>query len=112
MIPMEPFYTLSEAAPQSGISIAQILTLIGAVVSALATAVGFLFKSLHSSMKAGETRLQEKLDQCEVKHEESNDKLLEVSTEMGELRGKIAGLEGMNQLAENVLKAIKEKEER
>lgn len=68
-----------------------IISGIGAVVTALSGAVTVLWRN-HVKDKE---RVEKKLDECESQHEESTQQLIGLSSEVGELRGKVGTLEEM-----------------
>lgn len=70
-----------------------------AVVTTLLTVVGTLAKVLHAQNKEIEKRLTLKLDESEERRESQAEKLLEVSTGLGELKGQ---LEGHKQAREDI----------
>jgi hypothetical protein len=79
---------------------------LAAVFAALIGAIGTLWRVLHTQNLNVEKRLTTKLDQCEEKHGEVNQKLLNMAIDLGELRGR---QDGVNSLAEQVLAVVADK---
>jgi hypothetical protein len=105
---MEPH--LAEAVP-AGISMPALLSIISAIGVAGAATITALWKVLHGNMDKAETRLTRKLDECEVKHSEANDQLLDLTKEVGELGGRMEGYnlarKDLQELSNEVLKIIR-----
>jgi len=77
----------------SKVEIISLLGVLGSVISAL-----------WIMLKGMQKRDDERLKRFEVKHEESHDKIVELSKQHGELRGRI---DGITQLSASVLDEIK-----
>ena len=91
-------------------SISVSTTEVVAAITCLGGAIGVLWMSLQKTI-AGKIEHTEKLyaetakklDQCEVKHDEVSLKMVQMSSEIGELRGRQAGV---TELAKQVLEVV------
>jgi len=70
----------------------------GAVIAALVSAIGVMWKVLHGNMKSSEERLEkqlnaqdEKLSDCEERHAEKDRWAMDISEKIGELQGVVTG---------------------
>ena len=60
--------------------------LLGAITG-LVAGIGYLHKRLSDSFSSTTKRLNDKLDECEYKHQEANVKLIELAEQVGKLLG-------------------------
>ena len=67
-----------------------------AAISALAAIIGYLYRLQASAQK----RTEAKLDRCEAQHGKTNEKLVEISKDLGRLTG-------MNELHQSVMDEIR-----
>lgn len=88
------------AVPASTLTLSEIITyaLIPAIIT-LATAIGFMYRQGIDRLK----RTEKKWDECEIKHGETTQKLIDLSIEVGELRGRVTEREV---IVESVAQAV------
>lgn len=88
-------------------------TLFGAM-GALASAIVYLFRRLHTVATSVHNDVSEKLNKCEEKHEESNIRMIEMSEKLGRLEGRMEGYgqarADMHKLSNKVLEIIEGRE--
>lgn len=77
-----------------------ILGMLGTAVATLAGAIAYLWRQSNES----NLRVEKKLEACEESHKETQTTIVCLSRELGELKGKQAGIE---LLAKQVLEVVK-----
>lgn len=64
-----------------------ILEILAVVASALAAAIGALWRHLLKTQKAHSSGIEKKLEECEKKHEKGTEQLIALSEQVGQLKG-------------------------
>lgn len=90
-----------------------ILTILAAIGTAVSGAIFTLWQTLGKQAKelsSQRTEFKDRADKCEAKHELTQTQLLEVTREVGELKGKVnvaeavnVKLDGLEGLVENIV---------
>ena len=90
-------------------------TMLVGAIGALASAIVYLFRRLHTVSTSVHKDVKEKLDKCEEKHESSTAKLIDMSEKIGQLEGRMEGYgqarADMTQLSDRVLEIIEGREQ-
>ncbi len=89
--------------PNETIGSETIVGIATSIVLALVTAVAYLWRRIDKKSEETETRLNDKLEECEEKHQTATSKLIEISREVGELKGE---MKGIRELSGKVLSEI------
>ena len=77
-----------------------------AVFVALTGAVGWMAKAFWNKSDATEKKLLKRWEECEAKHEASNNKVTELSQKVGQLEGQVMGVQSMAELHKDVLREV------
>lgn len=77
-----------------------------AVLAALFGAITWIGKAIWRKTDETEKRLVERWEKCEAKHAQANEKVTELSAEVGELKGQVVGVQSMAALHTEVLREV------
>lgn len=90
------------------VSIQTVLTIVGAAGSALVATVIALWKQFHTTVVDTKKEITKRWEDCEEKHDQANTHLIELSSKVGVMEGKIKTYEGVNSRLEQLTEAVLE----
>ena len=69
------------------VELSEIITIAGIITASLVGAIGILWKMLMAHMTDKLNKTEEKLEECETKHEQANQNIIDLSGRLGKLEG-------------------------